>query len=330
MSFAGTEATVALFPAAPARARPLLAAAGLVWLAFAAFVLGTSDQQELERTTLFGGIAVLIGVAALLAWLFGRSVKALSGVGALAPWLLFAALWFAVWEALTAKSGYLPLPFFAAPQALLEVYTDDWPRLLDSLWHSLWLLARGYAIGSAIGFVLGVGLGRSRTISYWAQPVLRLIGPLPATAWVPLAFFVFPSSASASTFLIALATGFPVAVLTWSGVASVAGAYYDVARTLGAGRWFLVWRVAIPAALPHVFVGLFMGLGASFAVLVVAEMLGVKSGLGWYLQWAQGWAAYANMYAALLLMAAMCSALITLLFRLRDRLLAWQKGMVQW
>ena len=40
-----------------------------------------------------------------------------------------------------------------------------------------------------------------------------------------------------------------------------------------------------------------MGLGTSFAVLVVAEMLGVKAGLGWYLQWAQGWAAYANMYA---------------------------------
>ena len=85
-------------------------------------------------------------------------------------------------------------------------------------------------------------------------------------------------------------------------------------------------KVAIPAALPHVFVGLFMGLGSSFAVLVVAEMLGVKSGLGWYLQWAQGWAAYANMYAALLVMAIMCSTLITLLFRLRDHMLAWQKG----
>ena len=50
-----------------------------------------------------------------------------------------------------------------------------------------------------------------------------------------------------------------------------------------------------------------MGLGASFAVLVVAEMIGVKAGLGWYLQWAQGWAAYANMYAALIVMALMCS-----------------------
>ena len=82
--------------------------------------------------------------------------------------------------------------------------------------------------------------------------------------------------------------------------------------------------------MPHVFVGLFMGLGTSFAVLVVAEMLGVKAGLGWYLQWAQGWAAYANMYAALLIIALFCSGLITVLFRLRDRLLSWQKGLVRW
>jgi ABC-type proline/glycine betaine transport system permease subunit len=165
---------------------------------------------------------------------------------------------------------------------------------------------------------------------YWIHPVLRFIGPLPATAWLPLAFFVFPSSFSASIFLIALATGFPVTVLTWSGVAGVNSAYYDIARTLGATQRFLVLKVAIPAAMPHVFVGLFMGLSNSFAVLVVAEMLGVKAGLGWYLQWAQGWAAYANMYAALLLMAFLCSGLITLLFRLRDRLLSWQKGLVRW
>ena len=176
----------------------------------------------------------------------------------------------------------------------------------------------------------GDALGWSNRPAYWIHPLMRLVGPLPATAWLPLAFFIFPTSAAASTFLIALATAFPLTVLTWSGVAGVQSAYYDVARTLGANSRFLVLRVAIPAALPHVFVGLFMGLGSSFAVLVVAEMLGVKSGLGWYLQWAQGWAAYANMYGALLVMALMCSALITLLFRVRDHLLAWQKGLVQW
>jgi NitT/TauT family transport system permease protein len=224
----------------------------------------------------------------------------------------------------------LPLPFFPPPQAIIEVYTDDLPKLLDSVFASIKLQLGGYAIGAAAGFLTGVSIGWSRSVGYWVHPVLRFIGPLPATAWLPFAFFTFPSSWSASTFLIALATGFPVTVLTWSGVASVSNAYYDVARTLGARPSFLVLKVAIPAALPHVFVGLFMGLGSSFAVLVVAEMIGVKAGLGWYLQWAQGWAAYSNMYAALIVMSLLCSGAITLLFRTRDRLLVWQKGVVKW
>jgi NitT/TauT family transport system permease protein len=301
------------------------------WAVFAGVAGCLPDIDDFERTDLLMQIAA--GMSALLALISLATSAAPVKIARLrhyGPWLAVLALGLAVWELLTAKFVVLPRPFFASPQALLEVFTDDYPRLTDSVWHSLRLLAGGYLIGAAVGFVTGVAIGWSRAIGYWAHPVLRLVGPLPATAWLPLAFFAFPSSHSASTFLVALATGFPVTVLTWSGVAGVNRAYYDVARTLGASQRFLVLKVAIPAAMPSVFVGLFMGLGGSFAVLVVAEMMGVKSGLGWYLQWAQGWAAYANMYSALLVMALMCTGLITLLFRLRDRLLAWQKGLVQW
>jgi len=89
-----------------------------------------------------------------------------------------------------------------------------------------------------------------------------------------------------------------------------------------------VLKVAIPAAMPHVFVGLFMGLGNSFAVLVVAEMLGVKAGLGCICN-GRRWAAYANMYAALLLMAFLCSGLITLLSACATAAIL-QKGLVRW
>jgi NitT/TauT family transport system permease protein len=308
----------------------LVAAAG--WLATAAITGLLPDTDDFERTNMLAQAMAWLGVAlallALGATLLRRPVAdRIRNVG---PWLITLAALFALWELITAKFALLPRPFFASPQAVLEVFTDDAPRLGDSVWNSVCLLVGGYGIGAILGFVAGVAMGWSRAISYWAHPVLRLVGPLPATAWLPLAFFAFPSSHSASTFLIALATGFPVTVLTWSGVAGVNKAYYDVARTMGATTRFLVLRVAIPAAMPSVFVGLFMGLGASFSVLVVAEMMGVKSGLGWYLQWAQGWAAYANMYAALLVMALMCTGLITVLFRLRDRLLYWQKGLVQW
>jgi NitT/TauT family transport system permease protein len=307
-------------------------AAAAAWFVVAALTAFWPDKPESDwaYTDDFAALCGAISVALALAALVGVRFAGLQRVQRYSPWLMALALLLAVWEVITAKLGLLPLPFFPPPQAILEVVIDDRALLGAGIFASFRLLATGYFLGAVVGFVTGVAIGWSRLANYWIHPVLRFIGPLPATAWLPLAFFVFPSSFSASIFLIALATGFPVTVLTWSGVAGVNSAYYDIARTLGASQRFLVLKVAIPAAMPHVFVGLFMGLGNSFAVLVVAEMLGVKAGLGWYLQWAQGWAAYANMYAALLIMAFLCSGLITALFRLRDRLLSWQKGLVRW
>jgi NitT/TauT family transport system permease protein len=319
-------------PKAPSRPLFPALAAGAAWLAVAAVTAGWPDAPDTDwaRSGDFALLAAIVGTAIAVAAVVGRWSNVLRKIQGPAPWLTVLASLAAAWEIASAKAALLPQPFFPPPQAILEVFIDDWARLGDSVVASLRLLAGGYAIGAAVGFAAGTAVGWSRAFGYWIHPILRFIGPLPATAWLPLAFFVFPSSFSASTFLIALATGFPVTVLTWSGVAGVNSAYYDIARTLGASRRFLIFKVAVPAAMPHVFVGLFMGLGNSFAVLVVAEMLGVKSGLGWYLQWAQGWAAYANMYGALIVMALICSSLITLLFRLRDRLLSWQKGLVKW
>lgn len=302
------------------------------WLAVALLI--SYWPNAIRNWPMTQGLAnVCVGVAALfvvLSVLGRRVVKLGVRLRNAGPWLIALPVLLGIWELLTAKLALLPVPFFAPPQALLAVYIEDYARLADSLLHSALLLGSGVALGAITGFIAGVAIGWSTRIGYWLHPVLRILGPVPSTALLPLCFFLFPSSWSASVFLIALATWFPVTVLTWSGVASVDKAYYDVARTLGAKQGFLIFKVAIPAALPHVFVGLFMGLGASFSTLVVAEMMGVKSGIGWYLQWAQGWAAYANMYAALLIMALACSGLITALFLVRDRLLAWQKGAMKW
>ncbi|WDZ95267.1 ABC transporter permease subunit [Herbaspirillum sp. WKF16] len=310
-------------------------AAATVWLALGVLVLKWPNKEvgfsDWAYTDEFGYAA--LAAAALLAALSlgGRLTERVTELlRAAGQWLVVLPLLVGVWEVLTAKLGVLPSPFFAPPQSLVEVYAEDWSRLGLSTAHSVRLLAHGFASGAAVGFVVGVWIGWSRIAGYWVHPALRFLGPVPASALLPLAFFFAPSSYAAAVFLIALATFFPVAVLTWSGVAAVNKSYYDVARTLGASESFLVLRAAIPAALPQVFVGLFMGLGAAFSVLVTAEMMGVKAGLGWYLQWSQGWAAYSNMYAALFVMAVLCSGLITLLFKVRDRALSWQKGTVKW
>jgi NitT/TauT family transport system permease protein len=235
-----------------------------------------------------------------------------------------------LYDLATAKYDWLKHPFFPFPDEILEALVENRAILARSAWYSLRLLLFGYTAGVVSGLVTGVLIGWFPRARYWGMPILKLVGPLPATALVPIAMTVFLDSASGAAALVALAVWFPVTMLTSSGIANVRLSHLDVARTLGAGPAYLIFRVAIPSALPNVFVGLFMGLGSAFLTLTAAEMLGVEAGLGWYLKWQQGYAEYAKVYATLVVMAALFSTLMTVLFKVRDRVLSWQKGVIKW
>lgn len=246
------------------------------------------------------------------------------------PILSVAVLLFAGLEIVTTGLRLLPLPYFPSPPKILQSAIDDRVLIWESTYHSLFLLARGYLLGVLLGVVTGVCIGWFRTARYWGMPVMKVVGPIPATAWIPLALILSPSATLSAICLIAIAVWFPVTMLTASGIANTRASYLDVARTLGAKPSYLIFRVAIPAAMPNIFLGLFMGLGAAFLTLVVAETVGVKSGLGWYLGWAREWAEYGKVFAALGIMAIFFSTIMTGLFAVRDRVLVWQKGTIKW
>jgi NitT/TauT family transport system permease protein len=247
-----------------------------------------------------------------------------------APLVAAALLLLCAWEALTAKSDWMQLPFFPGPDDVLGALIGDRAMLLISAAHSLRLLLCGYAAGAIAGLVSGVAIGWFPLARYWGTPVVRVLGPIPATAMVPLVMTIFAGSLAGATALIGFAVWFPMTMLTASGMANVRRSHLDVAQTLGAGRSYLIFRVALPSALPNIFVGLFIGLGTASLTLPVAETLGVSAGLGWYLKWQQGYAEYAKVYASLFIMAAFFSTLMTLLFAGRDRVLRWQKGVIRW
>ncbi len=235
-----------------------------------------------------------------------------------------------VWDLATLKFALLRLPYFPGPDKVLSVFASDGQLLLNCVANSLLLLLSGFGLGAIMGLITGILMGWYHRCNFWIGPLLKIIGPIPATAWLPIAMVAFPTSFSASVFLIALAVWFPVTVMTSSGVANVGKSYFEVAKTLGADQKYMIFKVAVPAAMPLIFIGLFMGMGASFLTLIAAEMLGVKAGLGWYINWAQGWAEYHKVYAALILIALVFSGLIALLFKIRDKLLIWQKGLIRW
>jgi NitT/TauT family transport system permease protein len=234
------------------------------------------------------------------------------------------------WDMITLKLGWMPLPYFPGPDMVLQGMIDDRDLLFESAYHSFRLLLSGYTTGVIAGLISGVLIGWSRWARYWGMPILKIVGPIPATAYVPLAMALLANAFASGVALIAMAVWFPMTMLTASGIANVPLSYLDVARTLGAGKWYLIFRVAVPSALPNIFLGLFMGLCTSFLTLIVAETVGVRAGLGWYLKWQQGYVEYAKVYAALVIMAVFFSGLMTILFKVRDHVLSWQKGVIRW
>jgi NitT/TauT family transport system permease protein len=315
------------------RAADLIAALGPIAVAMAAIAAETfiPNKQFAPSSrpllVLLGGLLATVVVLALLQLTRSKLAAWARHYG---PLLGGACLLLTVWDLVTVKLSLLPLPYFPGPQRVLQSLHDDRKLLALSTWSSLRLLLSGYALGAIVGVACGILVGWFRNVRYWGMPLLKLIGPIPATAYVPLVMVLFANQFLSGTALIAMAVWFPVTMLTSSGIANVPVAYLDVARTLGAGRGYLIFRVALPAALPNIFLGLFMGLGSAFLTLIVAETLGVSSGLGWYLKWQQGYLEYANVYAALIIMSVFFSGLMTVLFRIRDRLLSWQKGVIRW
>ena len=228
------------------------------------------------------------------------------------------------------KLALLPVLFFPSLDRIFGAFVNDRVLLGECVMSSGKLLLIGFAIGGILGFFTGIFVGFSKKFSYWINPLTKIIGPIPPTSWSPLVLSLFSTSYQAAVFMIALAVWFPISVMTSNGIQNVQQAYFEVADTLGAGKIYKIFKVGIPAALPNVFLGVFYATTSSFVTLVTAEMFGCKSGIGWYLNWQKSMMLYANVYAGLILLAVLCNLIITLLFKAKDHILIWQKGVIKW
>jgi NitT/TauT family transport system permease protein len=275
-------------------------------------------------------IALLLGIFAVSAIIsvFQPAFRARS---AFKSWFLGAGfLLLGLYNLITIKFNLIPSLYFPAPERIIGVFIKDWLFLLQCLVYSLRLLLGGFFLGAFLGVLTGTLIGWSQRWNYWIMPFIRIVGPIPSTAWIPIALVIFFKPTDASLFLIALGVWFPTTVLTSSGIMNVQKSYFEVSSTLGASTLRNIVSIALPGAAPNIFAGLFNGTSACFLTLMAAEMIGCKFGIGWYINWQRETLAYANVYAALIVIAVTFSFLISLQFKIRNRALAWQKGTIRW
>ena len=241
---------------------------------------------------------------------------------------LFSALFLllAVYDYLTLKTGVLTQPFVPCLNFVLNAAIKDYKMILECTLHTLWLLCLGYFSGSALGLITGITCGYSKRCRYWIDPIIKFLGPIPTSTWIPIMMVIASSLFGGAVFIIALGSWFAVTVASMNGIANVDQDYFEAARTLGATSRQLVFRVAIPHAMPSIFSGLTQAMSSSCTAIMIAEMLGVKSGLGWYMNWSKSWASYDKMFAALFVICIIFTIVTKSLEAVKRYVLRWQNG----
>jgi ABC-type nitrate/sulfonate/bicarbonate transport system permease component len=191
----------------------------------------------------------------------------------------------AVWEILL-RLGVGDRRFVPAPS---DIAVRFWELALNGeLWThtvaTLWRVAAGFVIGAVPAVAIGLTMAMFRPVRIFFDPLIAALMPIPKVALMPLLLLAFGFGDASKIALVATAVFFPVIVNTYAGAANIDRIYWDVAKNYGASSWLMFTRIVLFGALPLIFAGLKIALAVAFVVLVAAEFVATKSGIG-YLIW---------------------------------------------
>ncbi len=196
------------------------------------------------------------------------------------------------------------------------------------MYASLWRLSVGFLVGAVPGIIIGLVMGLSRWVRAALDPIVSATYPIPKIAILPLIMLLFGIGDASKIAVVAIAVVFLVLINTMVGVMTIDSVYFDVAKNYGAPWQKMFTRLIIPGALPLIFAGLRLGVGVSLIVIVAAEFVAAKSGIG-YLIWTS-WETLIieNMFVGIIVIT-MLGVVSTIVLREVERaVIPWRKERV--
>jgi NitT/TauT family transport system permease protein len=186
-------------------------------------------------------------------------------------------LWGVVWQAHVFHASALPSPLAVLHAFGAEIRNG---RMLNDLSTSLFRVTIGFLIAVVSGIPMGVWMGHKLAARAAFLPMLNFFRNLSPLAWMPFAILWFGVGDSAAIFLIFLSAFFPVVLATLAAVANIPAVYFRVADTYGLHGFKKVLQVTLPAIMPQVITMLRVTAGLCWLVVVAAEMIAGRDGLG--------------------------------------------------
>lgn len=235
-----------------------------------------------------------------------------------------------LWEALgrLLAAEYFP-PFSKVAVSFYEllVYGDVWGHsLLSHAFVSLYRVFLGFAVAFSVAFFLGLFSGLNETVYSALKPLIEAVRPIPPLAWIPFAIILFKFSAASYAFIIFLGAFFPIYLNTIAGVKRTSPVLVDVAKSFGAKRRDMVFKVVIPSALPEIVTGMRIAFGVGWMCIVAAEMIGVMRalGLGFFVITMYELALYPQMIAGMIMIGLMGYVINEVFLKAEESLFKWR------
>lgn len=205
---------------------------------------------------------------------------------------------------------------------LLAKFSDPKPDgnvLLVHIWTSLQVALSGYVIGIVIGIPLGICMAWYRGFDDYARPIFDLIKPIPGIAWIPLMITFFGIGLLSKAMVVFLSSFTACVINSYAGIKQSKAVHLWVGETFGFSNTRMLFKIAIPSALPLILTGAKAALGNSWGALVAAELLASTAGLGFMIQQARSLMRSDIIIAGMIVIAvigALLSALLTLVEKL--------------
>lgn len=228
-----------------------------------------------------------------------------------------------VYELLTDVFGVLDTFLFVGLKTALPQFKDYIGDLMTGLVSSMKLLIPGFAIALGLGLFLGVTIGLSRPLRTNLTPYINGFSAIPATLLTPYAIRLFPSFAASSVFIIFLGSFWPILGSTITAVSTIDRRYLESCSTLEISGMERLFRVILPAASPTIFSGLQIAAKFAFVMLVVAEMIGASSGLGYFVQYYSDFARFDLVLDGFLFLALVLVLIMHVLDKIKEKSLKW-------
>lgn len=153
-------------------------------------------------------------------------------------------------------------------------------RLFEDLIASLFRVMAGYMLAIALSVPFGLWLGHHPLARMALLPAVNFFRNLSPLAWIPFAVLWFGIGDAPAIFLIFLSTFFPMALAVTAAVANIPSVYFQVGREYGMHGLKLLAGVTLPAILPQFITALRVTAGVAWLVVVAAEMISGRDGLG--------------------------------------------------